>query len=388
MNALRFLPLLLANLGRRRVRTILTLASVTVAFLMFGLLEALRHALTGGVELTGADRLITMDKVSIIQMLPRSYVDRAAAVDGVRTVTALSWFGGAYRDERNTIVAEAADPDTLFAVYPEIELPAAQRQAWLADTTGTIVGESLARANHWQIGDVIPLRSTIFRKRDGGDTWELHVDGIFRNTLAGDTNALFLHYQYFNEPRVIARDQVGWLALRIADPARAADVARRVDALFANSSTETKTATERAFTQSFINQVGNIGAIITVVVAAVFFTMLLVTANTMAQSIRERTAELAVMKTLGFTGGEVLGLVLAEALLLTFIGGACGLLLARVLATGLRRALQQYLPLLAIPLGAYLAAAGFVIAFGLIAGALPAAAAWRLRITDALRQGG
>ena len=388
MSALRFFPLLVANLSRRRIRTLLTLASVAVAFLLFGLLEALRHALTGGVELTGADRLITMDKVSIIQMLPRSYLDRAASVEGVRAATALSWFGATFRDERNTIVAQAADPETLFAVYPEFDLPAAQRQAWMADTTGMIVGESLAHAYKWKVGDVIPLRSTIFRKRDGGDTWELRVDGIFANAQGGDTNGLFFHYQYFNEPRSQGRDLIGWIVLRIQDPARAAEVARRVDALFANSSTETKTSTERAFAQGFLNQVGNIGAIISVVVSAVFFTMLLVTANTMGQAVRERTPELAVMKTLGFTSGQVLGLVIAEALFITVLGGAIGLLLARLLASGLRRALQQYLPLLTIPTGAYAAALALAVGLGLVAAALPAWAAWRLRITDALRAGG
>jgi len=388
VNVLRFLPLLLGNLQRHRIRTLLTLASVATAFLLFGLLQALNHALTGGVELTGADRLITTHKVSIIQMLPRSYLARAATMPGVRAATGLSWFGGTYRGERNTIVAQVADAETLFAVFPELQLPPAQRQAWLQDTTGAIVGEALARANDWKVGDVIPLRSSIFRKRDGSDTWELKVSGIFRNAEGGDTNALYFHYQYFNEPRDFGRDQVGWLVLRVADPGRTADVARRVDALFANSSTETKTSTEKAFAQGWINQAGNIGAIIRAVVSAVFFTMLLVTANAMAQSIRERTPELAVMKTLGFTSGQVLGLVLAESLLITTIGATIGMLLARTLAAGVRRAMQQYLPLMEIPPGAYLAALALTILLGLVAGALPAWSAWRLRISDALRQGG
>ncbi len=388
MSVLKYLPLLRANLWRRRIRTVLTLASVATAFLLFGILLALRHAITGGVELTGADRLITMHKVSFIMSLPRSYLNRVASLEGVRAVTGLIWFGGTYRDERTTIVAQVADADTLFAVYPELALPAQQRRNWLQDTTGMIVGEALANAYHWKIGDVIPLHSNIYRKRDGSNVWDLRVDGIYRNSIGGDTNALFFHYQYFNEPRAFDRDRIGWLVLRVTDPAHAVAVGRAVDALFANSATETKTSSERAFAQGFINQVGNIGAIISIVVSAVFFTMLLVTANTMSQSIRERTAELAVMKTLGFQGSQILGLVLSESLLITLLGGGLGMLLARSVTVVTRRALQQYLPLFDIPAGAWLAALVVAIALGLLAGALPAWAAWRLKITDALRQGG
>ena len=387
MNVLRFLPLLFANLRRRRIRTLLTVASVTSAFLLYGLLAALRFAITGGVELSGADRLITTHKMSIIMSMPRSYVSEVGSIPGVRAVTAFSWFGGFYREEHNTVVAQVADPQTFFEVYPDVVVPAEQRRAWQQLTTGALVGETLARANGWKLGDTIPLRSNIFRQRDGGDTWDLKVVGIFRmKDDAGDTNSLFLNYTYFNESLAFGRDQAGWIVLRVQDPAQLAAVGRRIDARFANSATETKTSSERAFAQSWINQIGNVGAIISVVVSAVFFTMLLVTANTMAQSIRERTAELAVMKTLGFTGGQVLGLVLAESLLITVVGGGIGLLLARTLAAGAHRSLQQYLPLLSIPTSAYVTAVAFMIGLGLLAGAMPAWQAWRLRITDALRQ--
>lgn len=388
MSALKYLPLLRANLWRRRIRTLLTFASVATAFLLFGLLMALRHAIAGGVELSGADRLITMHKVSFIMSMPRSYEARVAAVEGVRAVAAANWFGGYFRDERSTIVAEATDAPALLAVYPELVLPDEQRRAWLQDTTGMIVGESLANSYKWKVGDVIPLHSNIFRQRDGSNVWQLRVDGIFRNTSNGDTNALFFHYQYFNEARAFDRDRVGWLVLRVRDPAQSASIARRIDALFANSDTETKTSSERAFAQTFINQVGNIGAIIAIVVGAVFFTMLMVTANTMGQAIRERTPELAVMKTLGFTGAQILALVLSESLLITLLGSAVGMVLARGLAALARQALQQYLPLLGIPATAWLAALGFAATLGLLAGALPAWSAWRLRITDALRHGG
>lgn len=382
----KLLPLLFANLQRRRVRTFLTIASVATAFLLFGLLQALRYALLGGVEMAGADRLMTMHKVSFIQSLPRSYLNRIRGVEGVRAATALEWFGGTYQTERNQIPAQVADPETLFDVYPEVVLGARQRQAWIDEPTGALVGEALARSNGWKLGDRIPLRSNIYRKRDGGDTWELVISGIYGMKNGGDTGGLFLHYSYFNESLGFGRDRAGWVVLRVRDPARMSEIARRIDAMFANSNTETKTDNERAFVQGFINQVGNVGAIITAIVSAVFFTMLLVTANTMAQSIRERTSELAVMKTLGFTGQQVLTLVLAESLLITLLGGITGMLLATVASNAARHSMQQYLPLLMITTEAYALAAACMLALGLLAGATPAWQALRLNITTALRR--
>jgi putative ABC transport system permease protein len=386
MSALAFVPLLLANLRRRRVRTVLTVLSVATAFLLYGLMAALRNALLGGVSLAGADRLITTHKTSIIQGLPRSYLNRIAGTDGVRVATSFGWFGGYFINERNQVISEIADPETLQAVYPEFVISAAASQAWRSQRDCALVGETLARTWQWKIGDRIPLRSAFRRRSDGGDTWELKVCGIYSVTNSGDTNAMFLRYDYYNESVRIGRDEAGWVVFRVRDPARMTEIARRVDGLFANSATETKTSSEQAFAQSWINQIGNVGSIITAIVSAVFFTMLLVTANTMAQSIRERTAELAVMKTLGFTGAQVLGLVLAESVLVTLIGGLLGMGLSTVVVRGAKQALAQYLPMLAIPPGALLSAAGFMLLLGLLSGALPAAQAWRLRIVEALRR--
>lgn len=382
---IQFLPLLLANLRRRRVRTVLTILSVATAFLLFGLMAALRNALLGGVEMAGADRLITTHRMSIIQGLPRSYLNRIAGTEGVRAATAFGWFGGYYVDERNLIISETADPDTLQAVYPELLVDAEAAHRWRSQRDCALVGESLARTWNWRIGQRIPLRSAFHRKKDGGDTWDLQVCGIYGATT-GDTNALFLRYDYVNESLRVGRDQAGWIVFRVTDAARMAEIARRVDAMFANSSTETKTSSEQAFAQSWINQIGNVGAIITAVVSAVFFTMLLVTANTMAQAIRERTSELAVMKTLGFSGLQVLTLVLAESVLITALGGVIGLALSTMFIQGARAALAQYLPMLSLPPRAVLEACGFMLGLGLLAGALPAAQAWRLRIVEALRR--
>lgn len=382
----RMLPLLWANLRRRRVRTLLTIASVAVAFLLFGLLEALRYAIEGGVEMAGADRMLTMHKISFTIPLPGSYLNRVRSVDGVRVAMAMGWFGGVYQDDRNQIVAQVVDPEQFFEIYPEVVLGAAQREAWRRERTGAIVGRTLAAANGWRVGQRIPLRSNIYRKVGGGDTWELLITGIYDIANNGDTNGLFLRYDYFNESVAFNRDMVGWIIARVRDPARMRGIARQIDAMFANSNYETKTDDERAFVQGFINQVGNVGAIISGILSAVFFTMLLVTANTMAQAIRERTAELAVMKTLGYSGAQMLTLVLAESLLLTTLGGGLGLLLAGAFIEGARAALAQYLPLLELTGSAVTTGIGAMVLLGLVSGAAPAWQAWRLNIVAALRR--
>lgn len=384
----KYLPLLWANLRRRRLRTALTIASVTVAFLLFGLVKALQFALTGGVELAGQDRLMTMHKVSMIQPLPLNYLRRIEAVDGVRSATSMNWFGGYFQDERNQVFSyPVLNEEQLFEVYPEMLLDDAAKKDWLGDRTGALIGTSLAQRFGWKVGDAVPLRSGIFFKKDGTNTWDLKISGIydFKEGL-GDTTGIYMHYDYFNEAREAGRDTIGWVALRLDDANRADEVARTVDALFANSSTETKTATEKAFAKSFANQMGNIGTIVTVIVTAVFFTILLVAANTMGQSVRERTNEIAVMKTLGFSSLSVTLLVLGEALLITALGGGLGMLLAGGAAKGMSESMKQYLPFMHIPGDAYVLGAVCIVVLGLLAGVLPCIQAWQLKIVDALRR--
>jgi putative ABC transport system permease protein len=385
---IHFAPLVWANLRRRRVRTILTILSVAVAFLLFGILAALRNALLGGADIAGADRLITTHKTSIIQSLPRSYLNRIAGTDGVLVATSFNWMGTYYKEERNQVFTYPSDPNTLNEVYPEFTAPPDQMRTFRSTRDCALVGESAAITNKWKVGDRIPIRSSIFRKQDGGDTWDLTVCGIYSvKEGAGDTSGVYIHYEYFNEALRYGRDQAGWIVFRVRDPARMTEIARRVDAMFANSATETKTASERAFAQGWVNQIGNVGAIISAVVSAVFFTMLLVTANTMAQAVRERTNELAVLKTLGFTGRQVLWMVLAESVLITVLGGVVGMILATVFVSGAKQAVAQYLPLLAIPSSTWLVAIAFMAALGITSGAMPAWQAWRLNIVTALRRG-
>ena len=379
--------LLLGGVFRRhRPRLVFTIASIVIAFMLFGLLGAVRYALTAGVEVAGQDRLITTHKVSIIQGVPRAYLGRVRQLADVRGAASLSWFGGIYQDPRVQLVVFAVDSN-YFSLYPALRVSAAGMQSWQADRSAVIVGDAIAARYGWKVGDTVPLKSNIYRRKDGAGAWPVRIAAIY-HTDDGDPNTTFLHYEYFNETVSFGRDQAGWIISQLKDPGRGPAVAAEIDAMFANSRQETKTSTEKAVAQSFANQIGNIGAILSFVVTAVFFAMLLVTANTMAQSVRERTPELAVLKTLGFTDAVVLALVLAEALLITIVGGLIGLGLAALATTALGPALKAFLPLFLIPRSAYLEGAALILLLGVAAGALPAWTAMRLEIVRALRTTG
>ncbi len=382
---LRFVPLIFASLSRRPLRTLFTLFSITVAFLLYGLLAAVKNGFEANVELAGANRLITMNKTSIVQPLPVSYRARIEEVPGVTLVTHSTWFGARYQDDRTVLIMYPVEPETYLTMYPEYRLAATERSSWLRDRRGMIVGRGLARAYGWKVGDHVPIRSEIYRHLDGSDSWDFNVDGIYDNKdPSGDVSSIFFHYDYFDEGRMIDKGTVGWYIVRIADPDKAASIARAIDAKFSNSSAETKTGTEKAFVQSFASQTGDIGAIAVAIGAAVFFTMLLVSANTMAQSVRERTHELAVLKTLGFRNATVMALVLAESMLITVAGGALGVLLATAAVGRIGETLQEYLSAFLITPGAAALAVALMLALGMAAGAVPAGRAMRLQIAQAL----
>jgi putative ABC transport system permease protein len=385
---MKYFPLVWSNLKRKKLRSAFTLLSIAVAFILFGYLAAIRIAFNAGVEVSGADRLLVVHKVSIIQPLPISYRERIAAVDGVEAVTHLNWFGGIYQDPKNFFGQMAVDPETFLELYPEYLLPEEQKRAWLADKAGAIVGRVTAERFGWKVGDKIPIQATIYRKADGSSAWEFNLAGIYDGAeKATDTSSFYFHYDYLNEGAGGGNlGFVGWYGIRIADPARAEQVAARIDGLFANSPAETKTQTEKALAQSFANQVGNIGQMITFILAAVFFTILLVAGNTMAQSVRERTAELAVLKTLGFSHGKVLGLVLVESCLLAALGGVLGLGVAWTLITVLGDPTNGSLPVFYFPDRDVALGVALTLLLGLVTGLLPAVQAMRLRIVDALRR--
>jgi putative ABC transport system permease protein len=382
----RYVPLLAASLRRKRLRTFFTLASIVIAFLLFGLAESLRYSLQSGVDVAGADRLLTMHKVSFTQLLPQSYENRIRALDGVTDVTPQTWFGAWFRDERNQIPTFPVKPEAFLRMYPEFVVPEQQRLEWIADRTGIMIGRGLADLTGWQVGEAVPLRSSIWRKADGSDTWDVTVRAIYDLPQGGDTRQILMHQEYFEEARGMAKGLIGWYVVKVSDVGRADAVARQIDLQFANSPAETKTSSERAMAQSFVNQVGNIGAILRAIVGAVFFTMLLVTANTMAQSVRERTNEIGVLKTLGFSNGGVLGLVLAESVLITVLGGVLGLAGAWWLGVQFEPVFRQYLPGFRVPPDAIVLGGVFMVGLGLVAGAVPALQAMRLRIVEALRR--
>ena len=382
---MKFLPLVWKNLFRRKARTLFTVLSIVVAFVLFAYLAAIRLAFGTGVSVAGADRMLVIHKVSLIQPLPESYLGRIAAVDGVADISHMSWFGGIYQDPRNFFAQFAVDPESYLRLYPEIVLSDEERESWLRNRTGAIVGRVTADRFGWEVGDRIPIEGTIFRTRSG-PTWEFTIDGIYEAGTEGyDTSTFLFHHEYLMEGNDQGARFIGQYVIRIDDPARSADVAAAIDTRFANSPAETKTSTEQAFLQGFADQIGNIGAIVTAILGAVFFTILVITANTMAQSIRERTNELAVLKTLGFTDRRVLALVLMESLALAVVGGAAGLGIGSFLI-GLGDPTGGFLAVFLFPTRDLVLGGALVVLLGFAAGAVPALLATRLRIVDALRK--
>ncbi|NKI36210.1 ABC transporter permease [Wenzhouxiangella sp. XN79A] len=373
------------NLTRSRLRTLFTLASVIIAFMLFALLGGLNRAFTAGVELAGADRLITLHRVSFIQPLPLSYVQRVRQIDGVVEATHQTWFGAYFQDPRSQFGLFPTEVEELRRIYPEFDVPDDQWQAMLDNRTGLMVGRAMAESFGWEVGDRVPLFSSIFPRQDGNFSWPFVVEAIFTGSgNAADEQQAYMHYDYFNESRQFGRDTVGWMIAQIDDPDRADAVAEAIDRRFANSPTETKTSTEAGFAAGFANQFGNIGLIVQLIMGCVFFTLLLITGNTMAQAVRERTGELAVLKTIGFSDRRILGLVLAESLAVAIIGGAIGLALGSLAVQGAASVMAQFFPGLAPSVGALGWGLALAVVLGLVTGALPAWQAARLKVVDAM----
>jgi putative ABC transport system permease protein len=381
---MKFLPLIWKNVWRRRFRTTFTLLSIFVAFLLFGLLMTVRAAFSLGVDIAGLDRLILIHKVSLIMPLPYSYLGRLQQTPGVELATHQTWFNGIYQEPANFFANIAVEPEAFLKVYPEFRVPADQVQAWLADRQGAIAGRDLADRFGWKVGDRIPLTGTIWQPKQG-QTWEFNLVGIYDGEDGIDKTQFFFRYDYLDENRAEGAGLVGWYVVRIADPDQALALSRTFDEMFANSSAETKTTTEKGFIEGFAKQIGDIGAIMIAISSVVLFMFGLVAASTMAQSVRERTSEFAVLKTLGFTGRTILALVLAESLFIALVGGGLGLALAWVFV-------QQgdptggMLPIFVLAPRDVGIGIALMVAIGLLAGAAPALGAMRLRITDALRR--
>jgi putative ABC transport system permease protein len=384
---MKFVGLVWSNLKRRKLRTALTILSVTVAFVLFGFLGAIKQALIGGIDLADATRLIIRHRVSIIQNLPESYKARISRIPGVVAVTHLTWFNGIYQDPQNFFASMPVEPDGLLDMYPELSLPQDQLDAWNASRTGAVAGRQLADRFGWQVGDRISLVSPIWPRAGANEAWEFDIVGIYDATKRGiDTSGFYFRYDYFDEARSYGQGLVGWYLVRSDSPENSAAIAAAIDEEFLNSPAETKAMPESAMAQDFIRQFGDIAALVTAILSAVFFTILLVAGNTMAQSVRERTGELGVLKAIGFTNESVLAVVLAESFLIAGIGGLAGLGLALGLTAAFAPTVANYLPGFYITRGDILLGLVLTVGLGFVAGILPALEAMRLRTADALRR--
>lgn len=383
---MKYLHLIWAALFRRKTRTILTLVSITAAFLLFGLLDAVRVSFEqAGQSANGAERLQTQARLSFIQPLPQGLGAQIAAVDGIKDVAYANWFGGAYQDPHNQIFTFAVS-DNYLDIYPEVSVAPEELTAFKADLNGVLAGEMLVKKYGWKIGDKIPLQSQIFPNKEGSKNWSFNLLGVMKSKdgKAFQSQMIILHWKNFDETTPYNRGQVGWYISRVKDVSDADRVAKAIDALSANSDHETKTMTEQAMMANWIKQSVNISLIVTSIMGAVFFTLLLLTGNTMMQAVRERTSELAVLKTIGFSNGSVLGMVLAESVLLLLLGGLIGLALVSVLSPIISQGSGGVLRLPAVGGTTWALGVVLALAIGLAIGGLPALRAMRLNIVDAL----
>jgi putative ABC transport system permease protein len=385
---MKYLHLIWASLFRRKTRTVLTLVSIIAAFLLFGLLDAVRTSFNqAGQSANGAQRLQTGSKLSFIQTLPQSLQAQMAQIPGVKIVTYANWFGGAYQDPHNQVFSFAVAPNYLD-VYPEVAVSEAERKAFEATRTGALVGETLAKRFGWKVGDRVPLQSTIFPDRQGSKNWSFDIVGILHSTdkkTGGFFDQMFLlHWKYFDETTPYNAGQVGWYVTRVGDVNQADRVAKAIDSLSANSDHETRTQTEQAATASWMKQLADIGLIVGAIMGAVFFTLILLSGNTMMQAVRERTSELAVLKTIGFSSRSVLAMVLAESVLLLVLGGVLGLALASVVVPMVSGFSGGMLNLPTVGADSWGLGVVLMLVIGLVVGLLPAMNAMRLNIVDAL----
>jgi putative ABC transport system permease protein len=383
---MKYFPLLWATLWRKKTRTIFTLLSIVIAFLLFGVLETVDYAFSHpSAGAAGADKLITVNKYSITLPLPFADIQQVRSLAGVAEVTWITWFGAYYQESKNFVFALPIDTATYFNLHKdEFVIDAAQMEAFRETRSAALANVALMRKFGWKIGDKVPLHSTIWTQRNGSLDWTFDLVGSYDvkdPTEAGQQASTFLfHYEAFDEGRRFGKGNIGWFEERVDDPTQSAAIASRIDALFANSSNETKTQPAKDFAMAFLKQLGDIGFILRAILGAVFFTLLFLTGNTMMQSVRERIPELAVLKTLGFGDRHVLGLVVGESLLLCGIGALAGLALSFAALPIIRQGLQG----VELPPRALLPGLGVAMVLALVIGIPPALRAVRLNIVDAL----
>lgn len=374
------------NLFRKRLRAVLLIVSILIAFLIFGMLGALQNAFTAGTGTAAQERLITVNTINFTVALPYAYWGRIQQVEGVEIAAPASWFGGYYQEPQNFVQSFAVDPQSYLDAYPnEIVLPPEERAAFIEGRTCAVIGRALANQYGWSTGDRIPLMSNIWQNTNGTQAWELDICGVFDDAEGTyPTNYLMLHYEYFNESLVFGRDSFHWITISTTDPALNDQISGEIDAMFANSPAETSTTTEAAFNEAFMEQFGNIGLILSWVIGAAFATILMIVGTTMIMAVNERTREIAVLKTLGFTAPRIFRMVLWESLLLSFLGGLIGLGLAALASGAASTALAGYLPTFGLSLTNVVTALVLMAALGVVTGVLPAYNAMQVRISEAL----
>lgn len=378
---MKYFPLLWSGLWRKRTRTILTLAAITVAFLLFGLLQGVNAAFSNSIAASRLDRLYVQSRVSFTEPLPLAYEAQLETVPGVDNVAYANWFGGYYQDAKNVIFTFAVNADRYFSLYPEINLPPEQLQAMINTRTGAIVGVDLIRKYGWKIGDKLPLKSQIWTHKDGSSDWDFDIVGIYDDPSNPSQNSsVLINYKYFDEGRAFGNGTIGWYIVHLSDISKAGEVAKTIDGMFANSTDETKTQNEKENTQSFLRQFGDINFMVSSIIGAVFFALLFLTGNTMMQSIRERVPEFAVLKTLGFSDAKVLALVFGESLLLCISAALIGL----AGATAMFPAMRGVVGVATLPPSVIALGIAFAVGLAIVIGLWPAAKVRRLSIVDSL----
>jgi len=380
------LALIRKNLFRHKLRASLMIVCILTAFAIFGVLASIEHAVNAGQDVAAANRLVVVNKINFTQPLPIAYFDRVRAIEGVQQVTHVNWFAGYYQDPKNSLVVLAVDPTTYTDVYGnELDISPEARQSFIRERTGALVGDAMAKKWGWKVGDHVPIASSIFTQKNGSRSWDFTVVGIFTGKKPEvDTNFMVFQYDYFNETRSFGKDQIGWITLRTASPALNDRLARTIDQMFANSPYETATDTEKAFSKAFVAQFGNIALIVELVVGAAFVTILMIVGNTLMMSVRERTREIGVLKSLGFSGGRILRLVLGESILVALTGGLAGLGLAVLFILAVRDSVGGLLPKIVLSPEIALLGLALMLGFGIVTGLIPALNAMRLRIAVAL----
>jgi putative ABC transport system permease protein len=380
------LALIRKNLFRHKLRASLMIVCILTAFAIFGVLASVEHAVNAGQDVAAANRLVVVNKINFTQPLPIAYFDRVRAIEGVQQVTHVNWFAGYYQDPKNSLVVLAVDPTTYTDVYGnELDISPEARQSFIRERPGALVGDAMAKKWGWKVGDHVPIASSIFTQKNGSRSWDFTVVGIFTGKKPEvDTNFMVFQYDYFNETRSFGKDQIGWITLRTASPALNDRLARTIDQMFANSPYETATDTEKAFSKAFVAQFGNIALIVELVVGAAFVTILMIVGNTLMMSVRERTREIGVLKSLGFSGGRILRLVLGESILVALTGGLAGLGLAVLFILAVRDSVGGLLPKIVLSPEIALLGLALMLGFGIVTGLIPALNAMRLRIAVAL----